>query len=122
MTRESFLLRANGEPGRSPSHDRSKKQEKALALRVGGRRTPASGALSEKGDVRRKGVVRIEAKTTKNKSFSVTLDMIQKIEDAALPCGELPIIVVEFITENGKPLREVAVVPTYILSSLGYDV
>lgn len=121
MTRESFLRRANGEPGRTPSHYRAAKQEKELATRIGGRRTPASGALSEKGDVRKKGVIRIEAKTTKHKSFSVSLDMIRKIEDAALPCDEMPIIVIEFITENGKPIREVAVVPMYVLNSLGYE-
>ena len=107
-------------PGRSASHDRARKQEEELARRVGGRTTPASGALSEKGDVRLKKVARIEAKTTKNKSFSVTLDMLDKIENAALPCDELPILVVEFNDGHGRKLKEVAIVPTYVLDSLGY--
>jgi hypothetical protein len=121
VSRESFLRRANGMPGRTPSHDRSKKQEKELAKRVGGYRTTASGAFYVKGDVRRKGVVRIEAKTTKNKSFSVTLDMVDKIEHAALSCGELPVIVVEFLDSQGRKFKELAVVPAYVLDSLGYE-
>lgn len=118
MSRESFLRRVNGEAGNTRSHKRSKQQEKALASRVGGRVTPGSGNGSVKGDVRKKGVVRIEAKTTKAKSFSVTLDMIRKIEDAALPSDEMPVLVVEFIDEDGRPIKEVAIVPTYILDSL----
>jgi len=100
------------------SYRRSRKQEKALATRLGGKVTPASGSKDEKGDVRVKGVFRIEAKTTKHKSFSVTLDMLRQIEDAASLSGELPIIVIEFINEQGRPLKEVAVVPTYVLDSL----
>lgn len=118
-SRESFLRRANGVPGNTRSHKRSKGQEESLAQRLGGRRTPASGAKSEKGDVRVKGIVRIEAKTTKNKSFSVTLEMIRKIEEAALASAEMPAMVIEFINELGQPIAEVAVVPTYVLQSLG---
>lgn len=118
MSRESFLNRGKTSP--SPSHKRAPKMEKELAKRVGGKITPGSGNKDVKGDVRKRGVVRIEAKTTKNKSFSVTLEMIAKIEEAALSCAELPIIVVEFNDGNGKKVREVAVVPTYVLDSLGY--
>lgn len=92
--------------------------ERELALRVGGRLTPASGARDVKGDVRKKGVMRIEAKTTAHKSFSVTLDMVRKIEEAALSGGETPALVVEF-TDNGKPICQVAVVPIYVLDLLG---
>lgn len=121
MSRDSFLKRGKGVPGRTPSHDRSKVQEKELAKRIGGKTTIASGAKYEKGDVRKKRVVRIEAKTTKNKSFSVTLDMVRKIEEAALASDEMPILVIEFITEGGKPIAELAVVPTYVLDTLGYS-
>ena len=77
------------------SYRRSRKQERELAERLGGRRTAASGSKDEKGDVRVKGFVRLEAKTTKHKSFSVTLDMIKQIEEAALVSGEMPIIAIE---------------------------
>lgn len=100
------------------SHKRSKKQEKALAGRVGGKLTPASGARDVKGDVRVKGILRIEAKTTKRRSFSVTLDMIAQIEDAAVSTGEMPVIIVEFITPEGKPIKEVAICPTYVLQEI----
>lgn len=119
MSRDSFLRRSNGVAGNTTSHKRAKKQEKTLALRVGGRLTPASGAKAEKGDVRVRRVMRIEAKTTKNKSFSVTLDMIRKIEEAALSSDEMPVLVIEFIDEQGRPKAEVAVVPTYVLESIG---
>lgn len=114
------MRKVNGVPGRSPSHDRARKQERELAKRVGGRVTPGSGAFSLKGDVRVKSLMRIEAKTTKNKSFSVTLEMIEKIEEAALSHGEVPVIVVEFNDGNGKKLKEVAVIPAYVLDQLGY--
>ncbi len=102
----------------NPSYRRSTKQEKELAGRLGGRRTPGSGSGPEKGDVRIKGVLRIEAKTTKNKSFSVTLDMVEKIEQAALLCGETPAILVEFNDGRGKKVREIAIVPSYVLDIL----
>jgi Holliday junction resolvase len=101
--------------GSTPAHSRSRKQEREVARRLGGKTTLASGALSEKGDVRLKGVVRIECKTTMAKSFSVTKEMIEKIEHAALSAGELPAVVVEFITPKGKPLSSVAVVPMWAL-------
>lgn len=71
-----------------------------------------------KGDVRVKGFARIECKTTKNRSFSVTMEMIDKIEAAALASNEVPIIVVEFNDGMGRKLKEVAVIPTYMLDRL----
>ena len=116
MTAKSFLERT--EKKGTHSHRRAPKQERELAKRVGGRVTPASGAKLEKGDVRLRSIVRIEAKTTKNKSFSVSLDMVRKIEHAALGAGEVPIIVIEFNNGLGKKLCEVCVCPTYVLDLL----
>lgn len=86
--------------------------------RLKGTRTPASGARDVKGDVRVRRVLRVEAKTTKNASFSVTLDMVRKIEEAAASGAELPAIVVEFTDGFGRVLAEVAVVPTYVLDTI----
>jgi hypothetical protein len=116
MSRESFINR--DERKGNSSYRRSRKQEKELATRLGGKKTLASGSKSEKGDVRVRGVLRIEAKTTKHKSFSVTLEMIRQIEEAALGSNELPCIVIEFNDGAGKKVKEVAVVPTYILDEL----
>tara|TARA_R100000808_G_scaffold512_2_gene2697 strand:+ start:16085 stop:16435 length:351 start_codon:yes stop_codon:yes gene_type:complete len=101
----------------SPAHIRSASQERELAKRVGGRTVRGSGCGSEKGDARLEKVCRIEAKTTSAKSFRVTRDMLDKLEEAALPSNELPALVVEFL-EEGKPVGEVAVVPTWILDIL----
>lgn len=116
MSLKSFMGR-DKERG-NPSYRRSSKQEKEIAAKLGGRRTPGSGSKDEKGDVRLKGVVRIEAKTTKNRSFSVTLDMIAQIEEAALSTGEMPVIAIEFNDGRGKKVKEVAVVPMYVLDLL----
>ena len=113
-----FLDRLDRTANLTHSHRRSKKQERDLSKRVGGKLTPASGSREVKGDVRVKGQVRIEAKTTKHASFSVTLDMVRKLEDAATLSDEMPVIVIEFINELGKPIAELAVMPTYVLDGL----
>lgn len=104
-------LRGTGEAG---SHARAPKQEAELAKRFGGAVVRGSGSGNEKGDVRLRRVCRIEAKTTKNKSFSVTREMVAKIEAAALSSNELPAIIVEF-NDKGKKVGEVAVVPTWVI-------
>ncbi|UGV19934.1 primase [Pseudomonas phage Pa BHU-15] len=100
------------------SHRRSKTQEREVAKRVGGRLTPASGAREVKGDVRVKRVVRIECKTTKNKSFSVTREMIEKLEMAATLSGEMPVLVVEFNDGAGRKQGELVICPSYVLDDL----
>jgi Holliday junction resolvase len=102
---------------RSASHVRSKSQEPEIAKRLGGRTVKGSGSGDEKGDVRVDKIVRIEAKTTKNKSFSVTRDMVAKIENAALGAGELPAIIIEF-NDDGKKVAELAVVPLWALETI----
>ena len=99
----------------TPSHTRSPRQEKELAKKVGGRVTPGSGNGVIKGDVRLNAVMRIECKVTKHDSFQVTREMINKIECAALPHGELPALVIELM---GPPKMEVAVVPLYVLDMI----
>jgi hypothetical protein len=89
-----------------PSKRRAPKQERSLAAKLGGRTTSASGSKSEKGDVRVKGVLRVEAKCTRKKSFSVTLEMIEKITNAATLTAdvEIPAMHVEFLDPNGARL------------------
>ena len=115
MSRSSFL---DWGKRKTPSHRRSEKQEKELAKRSGGQRVPGSGSGYQKGDVRVKGVVRIEAKTTKNDSFRVTRTMVNKITEAGMLHNELPVILVEFIDECGRPEQEVLVMPSYALDIL----
>ena len=101
----------------TPSHVRAPMQEAEAARRVGGRVTPGSGSGRVKGDARRRGVVRIECKTTSKKSFSVTREMVEKIEAAALACGEVPVVEIE-ITGGGHRPCKVCVVPSYVLDMI----
>lgn len=107
--------RLGGGSGTTASHRRSKKQEAEIASRIGGRVTKASGAGDfEKADVRLRGLVRVEAKTTKHKSFSVTGEMLDKIEQQAVVAGEIPVMEIEI--EGGA--RRVYVLPTWALDGL----
>ena len=101
--------------GQHSSVKRSKVQEAETAKRVGGKVTKASGAGAfEKADVRLKGLVRMELKTTMHKSFSVTEEMIEKVSGQALQAGELPVMEIEI---NGGKQR-VAVMPIWALDML----
>lgn len=99
----------------TPAHNRSRHQEKELAKKLGGRVTLGSGNKDVKGDIRVARVARIECKTTVHSSFSVTREMVRKIQTAAMGAGELPAIIVEFIDKKGKPLSSVAVTPIWVL-------
>ena len=114
MNRDRFL---NPDGKKSKGYVRSAKQEKELAKRGSGKEVYRSGAgMYQKGDVKGyNGIYTIEAKTTQCKSFSITREMIMKIEDAAVARDELPAIIVEFLDEDGIPIHEVAVVPTWAL-------
>jgi hypothetical protein len=114
----SFLARGERRANLTKSHRRAPRMEKEVAKRLGGKLTPGSGSGAVKGDIRLKGIARIECKCTKNKSFSVTLEMLEKIEAAGAQGAELPIIVIEFLDGLGRKIKEVAVCPTYVLDSL----
>jgi hypothetical protein len=98
----------------TPSHARSRVQEKETAQRLGGVRVKASGAGDEKGDVRLRGFIRVENKTTKNKSFSVTSEMVEKLELATFGSNEVPVLQIEL--ELGK--HKVLVLPDWALEMI----
>lgn len=98
----------------SPSHKRAARQERDLAKQLGGRVTPGSGNLRIKGDVRVTGFTRVECKTTKRRSFSVNMDMLDKIESAAVSAQEIPFMEVEL--ELGA--RRFYVVPDWAFHDL----
>jgi Holliday junction resolvase len=123
MPKNPFLDRAEKTRNLSNSHRRSPRQEQAFEKSLStatraARRTAASGSRDVKGDLRIKGVARIEAKTTAKQSFSLTREMVGKIEAAAAGAGEMPVIVIEFTDGYGKVLQEVAVMPMYALQTL----
>lgn len=100
--------------GLTPSHARSKVQEAGLAKRVGGAVVKGSGSGDERGDVRLKGFARIEAKTTAAASFSVTVDIIRKLENAVVGTREIPILEVEI--QGGA--RKLIVMPSWALDMI----
>lgn len=100
----------------TPSHARAPEQERETAEAIGARLVKASGSGNEKGDSRIAGAVRVENKTTQAKSFSVTTKMVKKLEDAAMPAGEIPVLEVEL--DNGGERVSVVVMPRYALEML----
>lgn len=100
------------------AHTRSRFQEKEKAQRLGAIVVHRSGAGDTKGDVRVKKIARIECKTTLNNSFSVTREMVSKIENAALSSGEVPALVVEFLNPGGKVWNSVVILPAYAIDLL----
>lgn len=95
-----------------PSKRRAPKQERAIAARIDGRVTSGSGSKTEKGDVRIKGVMRVEAKCTRCASYSLKLETFEKVEDAASLCrpAEIPAMHIEFLDPEGKPLKGLYVI------------
>lgn len=101
------------------AHARSPKQENEIAKHLGGKRVKGSGSGFDKGDVRVKGIALIEAKCTEKNSFSVTRDMVEKLENAAASQGELPVLTVEFLGDDrGRGRKELVVMPKWALEML----
>lgn len=100
--------------GQSVAYRAAPKHEARIAAQHGGRVTRGSGNQGEKGDVRVPGKMRIECKATGAKSFSVTIDMMEKVENA-VAAGELPLLNVCFVDASGKPIKSCYVVPDYAM-------
>jgi hypothetical protein len=104
-------------PGRVPPSRKikrlSRRQEEKLAASIGGKRHAGSGAMAGlKGDFRKKGVVRCEAKFTQAKTFTLSRDVLDKIRGEATH-GEVPTVVVEFKNKlTGRTEDSWAVIPT----------
>lgn len=82
-----------------------RKAEKALAHRLGGKQTLASGAVaSDKGDVkfeRKDWKFLLESKSTQNESMSVKLDWACKIYQEALESNRIPLLAIQFTNDHG---------------------
>jgi hypothetical protein len=86
--------------------EKSKRQEKAIAKKIGGRVTSASGAfLHDKGDVVKKRVVRIEAKRTDKDRLTIKREWLKKIR-AEAGIEEIPAMNIEIGDENWFIIRE----------------
>lgn len=72
----------------------SLRSEKRLAKRLGGFRTPASGAII-KGDIRTAAYL-IEQKDTSKSSFHLTTQILMKLCKEAYSAGKKPMLIVQF--------------------------
>jgi Holliday junction resolvase len=97
----------------SPSHQRSREQERECAEKFGGKVTKGSGSGYQKADVQAE-LVRVEAKTTKHDSFRVTVDMIEKLEADAFGADVIPMLEIEL----GLGKKKVYVVPDWAVEML----
>jgi hypothetical protein len=82
-------------PKRETTRGRSSRQEKFNARSVGGRLTANSGAGKDKGDVKIRGLLREEDKTTTKDSFVLRRADLRKIA-AAAQGDEIPIMRIAF--------------------------
>lgn len=103
---------------RTPTH--GQQAEKRAARRLGGRQTPASGALEgAKGDIRR-GKFLLESKATRKRSMSVQLAWLEKISKEALDAGLDPGVVLQFVDSTGRsyPAGRWVLVPERVFEEL----
>jgi hypothetical protein len=98
----------------SSSHKRSPIQEKLTADRIKGTLTRGSGNQQEKGDVRVRGVARVENKTTKHASFSITVEHLEKLDKAVLGTKEIHFMQVEIL----GGVRSFVVIPDIYLEDV----
>ena len=81
---------------------RSMRQERELAEATGARVHAGSGAVSgKKGDVRHRGRFRAECKFTKNRSYRVTREDLNKISSEC-SFGETPVFDIAFVGPTGQ--------------------
>jgi hypothetical protein len=77
--------------------------EARLSKQLGGRLTPASGAmLGAKGDIDL-GSVLMEAKSTISETMALKFDWLSKISQEARNVGKTPALAVSFVNQQGKP-------------------
>lgn len=97
----------------------SVRQEKKIAHDIGGRRQRGSGSIAHnKGDVRKSGVFRIEAKQTRSRSYNIHLADLYKIRSECAG-GETPAFQITFMDRDlGHPIDEWVMVPYTVWSKL----
>ncbi|ANO57623.1 hypothetical protein [Vibrio phage vB_VhaS-a] len=100
------------------------KSEKRVASKMGSRLTIGSGAKDgqksdatlDAGDYK----FRIESKATKNKSFSVKKEILDKIRHEALDTGRIPALTVSFTNELGEALQggDFVMIPMWLFNEV----
>lgn len=86
---------------------KSRRQEKKIASKIGGRTRPASGAIpGMKGDVISKRCL-VEAKRTDKTQITLKKAWLEKIRDEAFQARRMPVLAIQFReSENYILIRE----------------
>jgi hypothetical protein len=88
-----------------PKNKHGNLAEEKLSKRLGGRQTPASGAMDHsKSDIVAQGF-RIESKSTIKDSMRVEYGMLNKVSGEALDHSQIPALAVQFVNGNGTVRR-----------------
>ena len=100
---------------RTPVTKRMKKasvrQENKIARDIGGQRQKGSGSMAHaKGDVRKHGALRIEAKFTQARSYNVHYSDLVKIRSECVG-DETPAFQITFMDRDLQPIDEWVLVP-----------
>ena len=83
-----------------PTH--GQKAERRAAKRLGGRLTPASGAIDgAKGDIVKR-LFLIESKATQKLSLALKLEWLAKIAKEALDAQRDPAVAIQFVDSQGR--------------------
>jgi hypothetical protein len=89
----------------------SDRQEKKIARAIKGQRQKASGSMAHaKGDVRKHGILRVEAKYTKANSYTVKYDDLVKIRSECVSTEE-PAFQITFMDKTLRPRDEWVLIP-----------
>lgn len=106
---------------RSQGQRKSARQEKRIANEIGGKVQKASGAtIFAKGDVRKIGELRVEAKTTSKKTYKLKFLDLLKIYNEAAGALEDWIFQVEFQGQMGQN-KKLAIVMDGFYESLSLN-
>lgn len=97
------------------SHRHAEKQERRVAVEVGGKKTYKSGAGVVKGDVLTPDSLSImlDCKVTKHDSYSLKISDWRMLKTQAIQQNRFPGLQIEFIDEESETIREQAVVLPY---------
>lgn len=115
---------ARRNPYTDPQGDHGGRSESRVVRGMGGRTTPASGALTgckSDGTVDAPAqALRIESKATVNDSIGLKKAWLDKITHEALETNRQPALVVSFVQPDGtpRPHGDWAVVPLWLLKEL----
>ena len=89
--------------GKKPIGAAGRRSERRVTKAVGGRATPASGALTgAKGDAT-VGNFRLELKSTTTATMRLEWAWLEKIGAEAAAMSQTPSVIVSFVTAEGKP-------------------